>query len=548
MTTRLSGLIVLVFVLALTSPGIGSAQAFGAAPNADTAAQAVTPDFGPYNLGVATTLPALSYRGFVAAAIDERAQHDEDLNGDGDAIDHVLVLMEPRSGSYQNLGIAVYRFVGSPTHLLVRVLESAQGSTDLNGDGDLSDGVLHLVDVRRGTVTNLGLAGEALWLGRDHALVAASEPEQGGFDLNGDGDIVDLVFHVVDLETGSIDNLALAAAHSLPQIRGDGDAVALRVSERNQGADLNGDGDQLDTLLGAMDLAWSPGRVRLLGLAGFLDSSVRVDEPWIAFPEGPIGAVTLKVYNLRTGDLSDTGVRAVSNLLAFFDGLLVIAAQEIDRDFNGDGDLYDEVLHLYRADRDLLHNSRRTVRAFDADRHAASALTSDSTPYLITRGGRTVSLDLALGSGVPGTLLQGDHVFYFRQEGPNGDLNGDGDTDDTVLGSFEARDPVPRNLGLETFSTRLTTRGCGAVMVREADQAQDLNGDGDLDDRILHVLDGESGDAPSLGLAVVSLHSPGLYQARPPSLLFQADERSEGRDLNGDGDALDRVLHHACIP
>ncbi|MCZ6793153.1 MAG: dockerin type I repeat-containing protein, partial [Planctomycetota bacterium] len=112
----------------------------------------------------------------------------------------------------------------------------------LNGDGDAEDRVVHVPDLDTGTTTNLELApsggGRILYGTRLFFRVR----EQGGQDLNGDGDSEDSVLHLHDLDTGTTTNLELAGRVSFSS----GKWLAFAVSESEQGADLNGDGDSDD--------------------------------------------------------------------------------------------------------------------------------------------------------------------------------------------------------------------------------------------------------------------------------------------------------------
>ena len=83
--------------------------------------------------------------------------------------------------------------------LAFAVSEATEGMRDLNGDGDASDFVFHLYDLQESTVRSTGRAvhaaqgyrlvpGLAAWL--------VPEADEGAQDLNGDGDVDDLVLHV----------------------------------------------------------------------------------------------------------------------------------------------------------------------------------------------------------------------------------------------------------------------------------------------------------------------------------------------------------------
>ena len=77
-------------------------------------------------------------------------------------------------------------------------MESAQGGTDLNGDGDATDFVVHVFNASNRQTTNLGLAATSGSLQGDGQLLGfrVRETEQGNTDLNGDGDTNDDVLHV----------------------------------------------------------------------------------------------------------------------------------------------------------------------------------------------------------------------------------------------------------------------------------------------------------------------------------------------------------------
>jgi hypothetical protein len=227
---------------------------------------------------------ALIQQGLSAFTVNEATAGD--LNGDGDAIDAVVHVADRRSDVSLNLGLAastvcrttmVPPFVDcQPVEPVVArtvaaflVDEAAQGSLDLNGDGDAQDAVLYVYDGQSRQLITTGLA-VSNGVGRDVSsftfpiapvvteklvVFLVSEAESGGVDLNGDTDTVDAVFHLVDLKTAAMVNLAKAAA-TIPGPFGsrnpvppsvNGQQVTLTVGESDQGGvDLNGDGDADD--------------------------------------------------------------------------------------------------------------------------------------------------------------------------------------------------------------------------------------------------------------------------------------------------------------
>jgi len=172
-----------------------------------------------------------------------------DLNGDGDGDDSVVHLWN--GSSIDNLALAADDVVLSDSWIAARASESDQGDTDLNGDGDRDDGVAHVQAIGSFVWTNLARAAEDLAIA--HALVAFLTPEaqQGATDLNGDGDATDRVVHVHDAAASSTTNVGEAAEEL---VVGESGLVAFRTREASQGnQDLNQDGDSADAVLQVYD-------------------------------------------------------------------------------------------------------------------------------------------------------------------------------------------------------------------------------------------------------------------------------------------------------
>ena len=120
--------------------------------------------------------------------------------------------------------------------------ETAEDNTDLNGDDDATDFVLHIYDASTGTITNVGLAVDAIELDGNFVAFLFFEEHQGNTDRNGDGDASDAVLHIYDASTCTTTNLGLALRSRFFSLAGN--LLAFRVSEKHQGnTDLNGDGD-----------------------------------------------------------------------------------------------------------------------------------------------------------------------------------------------------------------------------------------------------------------------------------------------------------------
>lgn len=122
---------------------------------------------------------------------------------------------------------------------------------------------------------------------------------------------------------------------------------------------------------------------------------------------------------------------------------------------------------------------------------------------------------------------------------PDDDLNGDGDSDDRVVHVFSNN--AVFNARLAATDVALSGDWAAALVSESAQGGTDINGDGDINDLIVHVAHRSAlgGTWDSVGLNADSLVLAGAYA------VFTRPEASLGRtgtDLNGDGDTNDRVL------
>ena len=471
-------------------------------------------------------------RRFVAR-VDEAGQGSRDLNGDGDAIDTVLHVIDVGTRSVRNVGLAVdpLQFALEGGNFAFAVSEAMQGQVDLNGDGDAEDVVLHVLDVRRGRVRSAGLDAQGgFQLDADRLVLPVRESTQGQ-DLNGDGDLDDFVLHLVDATTAAVRNLRLAAgAHRLREGR-----LLFAVSEESQGGvDLNGDGDAADHVAHLIELPrLEPTNLRLAGSDVFLIGS---------------GAVLGIEERMQGGT-----------------------------DLNGDGDVFDTVVHMF---------SRRRARDLVNTRLAAEPLVGGVVdedapvfPFVVSeeaQGGRDLNGDgdaedrvlhaadpgrgRALSSGLAsliGTLpVQGDRVvvpvFEFAQG--QQDLDGDGLPFSVVPHVFDAATGATLNSRLPVlvagfFPAIFLAGGFFSLLAPEG--STDRNGDGDTLDSTLTLVDLGTVAPTRAPFAVVGLGFPPDFggtgtvgPALGDAFIFAVSEDAQGqRDLNGDGDTDDSVFH-----
>jgi hypothetical protein len=430
------------------------------------------------------------------------------------------------------------------------VREDVQGLVDLNGDGDTWDYVLHAYDHTSGEVTNLREHTTVFLVDGPYTAFLVEEWERAQ-DLNADGDKKDAIIHYHDARTGVTRNLGLAvtlgSANGKPDhhigFQLNGEVLAVFVNEFDQGkVDLSGNGTVSDDVPHVVDLA--TGNITNLGFA------------------------VVDAYSGQ-GPLVD------DNRVAF-----AVSEQREGLDLNADGDQLDDVLHVFdtqaggttntayaaRVQLGLLpqgHRARldRGWLAFVVNElnHGAVDLNGDGDAsdfvlvlYRVATGQLRVLGALYQpggGWGGFGTFTLGYGMVAFglgEGAGVGMDMNGDGDTQDAVLHTHALRTGITMRSGhsLDYDGELLIGRGAVAFMVAEKDDGRDLNGDGDLMDKTPFVVDTTTGRVFGTGLAVA--YSAPELSARGGVLAFAVPESAQGgTDLNGDGDTQDHVLHVA---
>ncbi len=380
-----------------------------------------------------------------------------------------LNVFDGRDGSLTTLPIEPAVLL-APSNLLaahgstVAFTRDEAGVFDLNADGDASDfAVLHLYDADSGRVVNTSFA---IWPGTltiqdGFAGFGVSESQQGGLDLNGDGDADDVVFVAVEATNGltripgfdaGFDGESFAAFFD-PDSKG----FLLTVPEKD--LDRNGDGDTADLVA----LLYEPRSDRIFDTALAVPYSALVQAgAWIGVPvgeqeqgeldldrDGRIESSVPHVFDTRTGRSVNLGFRG--SWLAGLEQQLLGLRVVIDGDVLLESELF----------------------AWDPR----------------ARRVRRTGVDVL---GVLGS--SGDRALVHAAETTE-DLNGDGDRLDFVLAVYEGSTGTVRSLrvatssfGTSSFVDRLAPGGMAVVLVPEAAQGVDLNGDGDLLDQVLHQI------------------------------------------------------------
>jgi hypothetical protein len=149
--------------------------------------------------------------------------------------------------------------------------------------------------------------------------------------------------------------------------------------------------------------------------------------------------------------------------------------------------------------------------------------------------------------------VNADYALGCRWEpmGPATDFNGDGDTSDSIaqIVDLATGAVTSTDLAIDLSDPMRLGQRTAFVIVDEASHGSgSLNGDGDTNDDILHLVDLGNGNVHNTGMDV---HTRAFFTApytlwaqNSGNLIFAVSEAAHGsRDLNGDGDANDLVVH-----
>jgi len=527
------------------------------------------------NLGLHSDGPLATSDAFLAFAVTESEQGNTDLNNDLDMADKVVHVNDGTSTT--NLTLALDgEILVSNSFVAFLVSEEDQGHTDLNNDGDTDDTVMHVYDGAGTTNLQLAVVGEFAVSGSFVAF-AVSEADQNLTDLNGDSDTSDLVIHVYN--GASVTNLSLAANFANtplitnPAISASDAFVAFGVNELSQNTtDLNGDGDQRDEVVHVYDGTTITNlslAIRILSGKGVIETS----NSFVAFvvPEfaqfntdlnGDADAFdnVVHVYDgTTTTNLMLQGERlSVSNSFVAFG---VFEGFQGNADLNGDADAIDLVVHAYNGVATMnlglpllgLLSTSNTFVAFAVWEagHNTSDLNGDSDTFdavaHVYDGVTTANLQLAaLGTTDSALLSASDSFVAFTvlEASQNAtDLNGDADTQDAVVHVYDGT--ITMNLALATFGIstpilRVSDTFVGFVVAEGSQGSTDLNGDLDLADSVYHVYDGTT----ITNLQVARGFGDPIISVSSSLVAVVVTEASQNNsDLNNDADTNDLVVH-----
>ena len=489
-----------------------------------------------------TAPPRVRYRGYVINLRREsigsplvrggwvafyQEEFEKDLNRDGDIDDTLLCVARVQRPRVIDTGLVVDEdsaddpedwavdISADGRYAAVLVYESDAGDTDLNGDGESEDEILHLYDLNTRKATNLRIEASRPTFWRNKILFTSDEAVEKK-DFNGDGDMRDEVLLIYDLDTRQITNTKIEAVQGF---RVSGNWAACETSEADQGrTDLNGDGDVFDLVILLYNL--ETGEIVNTKLDSYLEWAVT---PYMVASviqerreglkgkdfngDGDLNGAFVRVFNIETRTSTDikrdggAGMSAAGKLLAF------VARERVEKaDLNGDGDQRDAVAYVYNLDT-----------------------------------GKTINLGRDASQGI--VVLKHNKIAFATSESSQGvkDLNGDKDTRDIVLLVYDAGRNRVFNTKYTVDSELFAYPGGNLLgfLALESDQGnRDMNGDRDTDDDIACVYNAAGNSIYMSRQAAVDVMSAG----KSAVAIITAEDEQGGADLNNDGERDDEII------
>jgi hypothetical protein len=447
------------------------------------------------------------------------AENNTDYNGDGDKSDFQL---RYAVGSNQLLGTALQ--VGSDgivnkssiTYFLGRgggigTFTSATSAVQL-----LPNGVITTTPL---TAVPVFIPGLRFLLGTDGAY------GEGRYVLRTDGTVVDsgLTGTVVGLVNGIpiVDTAAgrvIASTPPIPigssnyaQVWSTGTTAWVESNEASWHADLNADGDLLDPAVC---------RVTIAGLSRCLSSNLTLNSYLTMWGLGDDAVV------LRARDATTTPFPR--------DGFYFVRGTDPAVFIGTSSDVW------------ALGHNAEMVRTTYLD---GAGLERLRWIYVGPNGPSAPVADFSVGSqSRSGVITAHDNQFVMNIPEEATDLNGDGDTNDSISHLVGPTGAV--NLKVEAdligFISNPPARSFeagGAVAFVVTEAFGDLNGDGDTEDIVAHIVD--HGVVTNMRVAIADRQNvfiPNFTDGEQPGqVVSSAPEFFQGTDLNGDGDQLDNL-------
>jgi len=294
---------------------------------------------------------------------------------------------------------------------------------------------------------------------------------------------------------------------------------------------------------------------------------VRDTQGWNLSAYFEIMAVGAKIVN--TGALG-MAPKVYGDIIAFFTDENLAG-----EDLNGDGDSNDLIIRYYNISSHSLTNTKVSGH-YPAIYENIITFTGSTVRYFNLTNGNFVDTGVLAFVDIP-SIYENIIAFPTYEANANMDLNGDGDKDESVIRYYDLSSKVLRNTGVVGWGASIYG-DIIAFSTFESQVAQDLNGDGDMDDSVIRYYNISSGTVTNTGaegwwpalygnIIAFEAHyrtytAITYYNISDGSLV---DTKIDGRmacvygnlivfstpeadyevgDLNGDGDAEDWVIRY----
>lgn len=284
-----------------------------------------------------------------------------------------------------------------------------------------------------------------------------------------------------------------------------------------------------------------------------------------------------KIIEAKAVILNTEAIGVVPNV---YGDIIVFFTDEklAQEDLNGDGDVDDLIIRYYNVSACILTNTKASGH-YPAIYENTITFTGRTVRYYNITEGSTVDASVLAYVDIPS--IYGNIIAFPTYEQVAGiDLNGDGDTDDSVIRYFDLSTGTLVNTGVVGWGASIYG-DIIAFSTFEYQMAQDLNGDGDTQDSVIRyynissgvvVNTGAEGWWPTLYMEIIVFESHYVtytaityYNISDGTLV---DTKIDGRmasvygniiafatpeadygvgDLNGDGDSVDWVVRYYNI-
>jgi len=261
--------------------------------------------------------------------------------------------------------------------------------------------------------------------------------------------------------------------------------------------------------------------------------------------------------------------RVYGNIIVFFTDEWM--AQE---DFNNDGKMDDLIVRCYNVSGQELINTK-TVGHYPAIYENLITFTGWTVRYYNLSDRKTVDTGVLASVDIP-SIFGSIIAFPTYETNAGRDLNGDGDLQDSVVMYFDLSKKKLVSTGIVGWGVSIY-KDIIAFSTFEDQIAQDLNGDGDTSDSVVRYYNITSdtlvntkaeGWWPSLNNNIIAFESHhitytaisyynisagilvdtkvdgGMASVYGNIIAFQTPESDYGGDLNGDGDSNDWVIRY----